>query len=572
MPEAEKCRSATCRSTSQTDRRSMIKAVLVSGAGVAVSSSALASPEKTMHHAPCDAAIETDPQRTMAETTAGLVRGYRQGPVLMFKGVPYGAPTGGTNRFRPPQPVQPWRGVRSCLHYGPIAPQDKGTGRLNDEEAFIFRWNDAVENEDCLRLNIWTPALDDKRRPVLVWLHGGGFAAGSGHDIPAFDGTNLAATGDAVVVTLNHRLNLLGFLDLSDWGADSAASASHGMLDIVAALRWVAENIVRFGGDPSRVTIFGQSGGGAKVTALMAMPAAKGLYHRAMVLSGSFAMFNRPDRSRRLSALLLEELGVARGDIAALQALPYATMQAAAEKVLARINPAFDGFVDVRRIPAMTNFAPSLDGRVILADPQHPDHPRCDPQVPLIIGSTLNEFVTGINKPDADAMTEAELLDAVGRFAPERAAAVLGGFRTAAPHARPFDLWSRIATAPIRQSVIDQARRRLESGAAPTYLFWFTWQTPVLDGRPKAFHCLDIPFWFGNAAQCASMTGGGPEATALSARMSKALLAFAASGVPMASGLPVWRAVSKDDMASLQLGREAVMIGETDAAERATLA
>lgn len=518
--------------------------------------------------APHEAALSTDP---VARTSAGLIRGYRQGGVSMFKGVPYGAPTGGANRFRPPKPPMPWQGVRSALHYGPIAPQDKGMGRFHDEEAFIFRWNDAVANEDCLRLNVWTPALDTARRPVLVWLHGGGFAAGSGHDIPAFDGENLARSGEAVVVTLNHRLNLLGFLDLSAWGGEYAESGNLGMLDVVAALRWVRDNIAAFGGDPDRVTIFGQSGGGAKVSALMAMPSARGLYHRAMILSGSFAGFNTPERSARLTALLLAELGIRKGDIARLQALPYAELRSAADRVATRINPAFDGFVDVRRIPQILDYAPVIDGRTILADPAGPALPATDPAVPLIIGSTLNEFVTGINQPDSDAMDEAALRARVERFLPGRADAVIRAFRDSSPAARPFDVWSRIATAPIRQAVIDQAARRLAAGAIQTHLFWFTWQTPVLGGRPRAFHCLDIPFWFDNAARCASMTGGGADALHLAARMSRTLIAFAATGKPEGAGLPAWQPISPGSFVSLNLDREPQMIGEIDAAERASL-
>lgn len=552
-------------------RRDLIRAASVAGAVGLAKPATVSAQENAALPSENRFSIDTDRVRTTARTTAGPVRGYRQGGVTMFKGVPYGAPTGGANRFRPPRPPQPWTEVRSCLNYGPIAPQDKGTGRFHDEEAFIFRWNDAVEDEDCLRLNVWTQSLDEERRPVLVWLHGGGFAAGSGHDIPAFDGANLAATGETVVVTLNHRLNLLGFLDLSEWGEEYAESANLGMLDIVAALRWVRDNIAGFGGDPSRVTIFGQSGGGAKVNALMAMPEAKGLYHRAMVMSGSFAMFNSPEKARGLSALVLEDLGIGRGDLPSLQALPYARLRTAAERVMARINPSFDGFVDVRRIRDMLNFAPKLDGKTLLADPRHPGHVASDPQVPLIIGSTLNEFVTGINNPAAFAMTDEELRRRVERFVPGKAETAIAAFRDPGPEDKPFALWSRMATAPIRQAVIDQARRRLQAGSAPTWLFWFTWQSPVLEGRPMAFHCLDIPFWFGNAQTCASMTGGGWDALVLSASMVRSLLAFAADGMPEAKDLPTWRAVSGDDLASLQLADRPVMVREVDAAERAAI-
>lgn len=553
----------TSGETGGFERRDLFKGVVL-----AAGSALVPGPLSAASVPPREAAVSTDP---VARTVAGLIRGYRQGCVSMFKGVPYGAPTGGANRFRPALPPVPWQGVRSALHYGPIAPQDKGMGRFHDEEAFIFRWNDAVADEDCLRLNVWTPALDAGRRPVLVWLHGGGFAAGSGHDIPAFDGENLARTGDAVVVTLNHRLNVLGFLDLSGWGSEFAESGNLGMLDIVAALRWVRDNIAAFGGDPDRVTIFGQSGGGGKVSALMAMPSARGLYHRAMILSGSFAGFNTPERSGRLAELLLAELGLGRGDITRLQALPYTQLRAAADRVSARINPPFGGFVDVRRIPQNLDYAPVIDGHTIVADPADPALPATDPAVPLIIGSTLNEFVTGINWPECDAMDEADLRVRVETFLPGRSDAVIRAFRKGAPGARPFDLWSRIATAPIRQAVIDQAARRLASGAARTYLFWFTWQTPVLEGRPRAFHCLDIPFWFDNAARCASMTGGGAEALDLAASMSRTLGAFARSGSPDGAGLPSWQPIGQASFPSLRIDRKPGMIGEIDAAERASL-
>ena len=233
-------------------------------------------------------ALVASADRAVAQTLYGKVRGFIRHGIYSFKGVPYGASTAGEGRFTPPQRPEPWPGVRSSLHYGLIAPQDKGTGRLHDESAFIFQWNDSVAGEDCLRVNVWTPGIKDAgQRPVMVWLHGGGFVAGSGHDLPAFDGENLARRGDVVVVTLNHRLNLLGYLDLSDYGSEYAASGNVGMLDIVAALEWVRDNIAEFGGDPNRVTIFGQSGGGAKVSALMGMPSARGLIARYVPAAGS---------------------------------------------------------------------------------------------------------------------------------------------------------------------------------------------------------------------------------------------------------------------------------------------
>ena len=284
--------------------------------------------------------IDTHANAAIVETAYGKVAGYIHNGIFTFKGMPYGATTAGPNRFRPPQEPTPWTGVRSSLSYGFVCPQDKGTGREHDEEAFIFQWNDSIEGEDCLRINVWTPGINDnQKRPVMVWLHGGGFAAGSGNDIPAFDGENLARRGDAVVVTLNHRLNLLGFLDLSKFGGKYAHSGNVGMLDIVAALEWVRENIPGFGGDPGRVMIFGQSGGGAKVSTLMGMPSAKGLFHRAAVESGSFSLSNTQDKSQRLADLFLKELGVSTSDADKLQTLPYAELWRASEAVLRTANP-----------------------------------------------------------------------------------------------------------------------------------------------------------------------------------------------------------------------------------------
>ncbi|MES2042692.1 MAG: carboxylesterase family protein [Pseudomonadota bacterium] len=527
------------------DRRALMKGAVAAGMGVSLA----ASPAMADRNGP---GIAPRPDRrkgrllagadiAIARCVAGRVAGYVEDDILTFKGIPYGADTGGTNRFRPPQPPRPWSGVRSARAYGPVAPQDKGTGRLNDEEAFVFQWNDSVEGEDCLRLNIWTPGLGDgRRRPVLVWLHGGGFAAGSGHDLPAFDGHALARRGDVVVVTLNHRLNLLGFLDLSHCAAAYAQSGNVGMLDIVAALQWIRDNIAQFGGDPSKVLLFGQSGGGAKVATLMGMPAARGLFHRAVVMSGSFAPCATPAKARRLSDLMLAELGVAPADVDRLQALPYADLRRASEAVLAWANPKPGGFLDVRHLADTLGFAPVIDGVTVQASPDRADLPDLSVDVPMMIGTTLNEFFTGINHPEFEAMSEDDLVARVEAFVPGRGRAAIAAFRRRTPHASPFDLWSRIAAAPIRQSAVDQARAKARHSRAPAYLYWFTWQTPVLDGRPRAFHCLDIPFMFANTDRCASMTGGNAQAAALSARVADALLAFARTGDPGHAGLPAW--------------------------------
>ncbi len=507
------------------------------------------------------------------EIATGRIAGYVRSGVFAFKGLPYADDAGGPNRFRPPAPPKPWAGVRSSRQYGLVCPQDKGTGRLNDEEAFMFQWNDSVEGEDCLRVNVWTPGIDDNaKRPVMVWLHGGGFEAGSGNDIPAFDGENLARRGDVVVVTLNHRLNLLGFLDLSRYGEAYAQSGNVGMLDIVAALEWVRDNIAVFGGDPGRVLIFGQSGGGAKVGTLMGMPAAKGLFHRAVVESGSFAFTNTPDRSQRLADLMLAELGVTAATIGQLHALPYAELQRASQTALRKANPPMGGVPDIRAMASRLSFAPVADGTVLPAPPFDPRAPDLTADVPMIIGTTLNEFATGMNHPEYELMTDAELMARTEAMYPGRGAVVVAAFRRRTPEARPFDLWSRIASAPVRREAIRQAASKAALGRAPAYLYWFAWRTPIFDGRPRAFHCAEIPFVFANTDLCDRMTGGGPRARALSDIVSDAWISFARTGDPNHAGMPRWTPFAPGTVPTMIFDDETRLERDPDGEEQASFA
>lgn len=476
----------------------------------------------------------------VATTESGKVAGYVARGIFAFKGIPYAAPPVGPMRFMPPRKPAPWSGIRSSRQFGPICPQDQGLGGFHDEESFIFRWNNAVQSEDCLRINVWTPGIrDNARRPVMVWLHGGGFEAGSGHDLPAFDGENLARRGDVVVVTLNHRLNLLGYLDLSAYGSQYADSGNVGMLDIVAALEWVRDNIAEFGGDPGQVMIFGQSGGGAKVTTLLAMPSARGLFHRAAVHSGSFPLTNSPEKSRRFAAMLLAELGLSGNDVGRLAELPFATLQRAGDSVMKRVNGDFE-LANFKSLASRLLYAPVADGRIVPEVPFGTAAPAVSKDVPLLVGTTLNEVVTAMDHPEYLLMTRDEALAKVANFYPGRAAQIMAVFERATPTASPFALWSRIATAQIRAPAIRQASLKSALGAAPAYLYWFTWQTPVFDGRPGAFHCAEIPFVFANSDKCDYWTGGGRRAKALSDKMADAWIQFARTGSPDHPGIPRW--------------------------------
>lgn len=523
--------------------------MLLQGAALAVGAGAAAPAlaQATNMSAPT-AAPSTGGEKVIAragtavvEIESGKIAGAIFRDIYAFKGIPYGADTGGANRFQPTQKPKPWTGIRSSRQYGFICPQDKGTGRQNDEEAFMFQWNDSFDGEDCLRINVWTPGINDnKKRPVMVWLHGGGFAAGSGNDLPCFDGENLARRGDVVVVTLNHRLNFLGFMDLSKYGEKYAKSGNVGMLDIVTALEWVRDNIAVFGGDPGRVLIFGQSGGGAKVSTLMGMPAAKGLFHRAVVESGSFSLSTQPTQSQKLTDLVLAELGLDASSVDKLHSLPYADIFRASQAVMARNNPRLGIALSVTRMGQFLNFGPVLDGNVIPVAPFGDKASAISADVPMIIGTTLNEFANGMNHPEFELMTEADLEARAEQFFPGKAKKVIAAFRRSTPNAKPADLFSRMATASVRRAAIKQATLKAALNKAPAYLYWFHWQTPMFDGRPRAFHCAELPFVFFNTDRMENMTGGGPVPMALAEKMADAWVQFARTGDPNHAGIPAW--------------------------------
>jgi para-nitrobenzyl esterase len=311
------------------------------------------------------------------------------------------------------------------------------------------------------------------------------------------------------------------------------------MLDIVAALEWVRDNIANFGGDPGAVLIFGQSGGGGKVSTLMAMPPAKGLFHRAIVESGSTLRVGNEEVSRATAAALLKELNLDKSSVEKLHEIPVADLEAAAVKVTR--PPRLTGVINFRSMSERPGWYPVMDSRIVS---QHPFDPQASPHsasVPLLAGSTLNEFTSGISRPDAFAMTQAELEKHVADAYQDRAGQVIASYRHLYPNANPFQLWSVIATSGVRRNVVEQCTRKAAQNAAPAYCYQFAWQTPMLDGRPMAFHCSELAFVFNNTARCERMTGDGEAARALAAKMSDAWVAFARTGDPNVKGLPRWK-------------------------------
>ena len=507
-------------------------------------------------------------------TSAGKVAGYVRKGIFTFKGIPYGDTTEGANRFVPPAKPKAWSGVRSSRQHGPVAPQGARAGWANDEEAFMFSWDDGIQGEDCLRINVWTPGVNDnKKRPVMVWLHGGGFAAGSGQELLSYDGENLARRGDVVVVTLNHRLNVLGYLNLAKYGDKYASSANVGMLDIVAALEWVRDNVTAFGGDPGVVTIFGQSGGGGKVSTLMGMPAAKGLFHRAIVESGSMLRGNTEERSQKLADLVVAELGLTSSTIDQIHTMPYAQILHASQEVLRKNNPRPAGGVpNFRRMAESLGFSPVVDGTILPAHPFDPQASAISADVPMIVGTTLNEFVTATNHPEYELMTDAELEQRVRGMFGDKTPAILAAFRQRTPAAKPFDLWSHIAASTVRENAIKQCKAKAALGKAPAYLYWFTWQTPILSGRPRAFHCAEIAFAFDNTDRCENMTGGGPDARALAAKVSESWIHFARTGNPNHPGIPHWAEFTPDSVPTIIFDNNTEVVNNPDGGEQASIA
>jgi para-nitrobenzyl esterase len=495
-------------------------------------------------------AYAADTGSVVAETTCGRIRGTEIQGIRIFKGVPYGASTAGANRFMPPAAPAKWTGIRDALAYGPSAPQTEPGVRRSTSAIAVAAAGLPAESEDCLVLNVWTPAVGDgKKRPVMFWCHGGGFATGSGSS-PVTDGANLARRGDVVVVSINHRLNVLGFTSLAEvGGADFSASGDVGMLDIVQALTWVRDNIAQFGGDPNTVMVFGQSGGGRKVATLLAMPSAKGLFHRAVIESGATIRLVERDQAARVARELLAKLGLAPSQFRELQKRP-----------VDQIMSAYFATVRSMNVDQMTQgFSPTVDG---VAVPRHPFHPTASPvsaDVPLMLGSTRTELTSGAGAADFSLSDDA-MRARIGTLLGADAEPAIEVYRKANPGATASDLYFLIASDHRYSGpVMKIAERRAALGTAPVYLYYWRWETPVDGGRLKSPHTIEIPFAFDNVKIASSLTGGGAEAVALADKVSDAWIAFARTGDPNTPKLPRWPAFNASDRPTMVFNTESAV-------------
>jgi para-nitrobenzyl esterase len=373
----------------------------------------------------------------------------------------------------------------------------------------------------------------------MVFMHGGGFEGGFDNDLASYSGENLARN-DVVVVTHNHRLNVFGYLNLAEIGGPRfAESANVGLLDLVAVLEWVRDNIRQFGGDAGNVTIVGQSGGGGKVLALMAVPRAKGLFHRAAVQSGPYLKAQTRDYSGQIATEVLQQLGLSKASVDQLQRVAVDRLVGAAAEAIKKLTPPKPIF---HRPFGTTGWGPTVDGTVLPHDLFDPGAPPESEQVPLLTGSVLHEITNALNHPIGNAMTEGQLSSGIDEAFGASAAAIIAAYRHEYPNATPFGIYGAIAAEPFRRCAFEQARRKAALNAAPTFVYIYSWRTPVLDDRPGTFHASDISFVFDNAEVCDHYSGMHPEALVLAKRMSAAWVNFARTGNPNHPGLPHWPA------------------------------
>ena len=508
-----------------------------------------------VHAANYQGELVAAPNVAVVNTKAGKLQGYIHNGIYTYKGVQYAQ----AERFMPPQKVDSWSGIKMAITYGKVALQ------LTDEQNDIFpphwyfpHWEprNLAQSDNCQNLNIWTPALDAKKRPVMIWLHGGGFSAGSASVEDVYNGENLSRKGDVVVISVNHRLNSMGFLDLSAYGEKYKSSGNVGMLDIVAALEWVHDNIENFGGDPNNVTVFGQSGGGAKVLTLTAMPAAKGLFHKAIVQSGAIETMGMTlptqKNSRRVAEVILEKLNLSPEDVDKLQTIPYEKFVKVANSSYNQVAKEFGD----EMYQGDLGWTPIIDGVNILQNPVVGGFSAQADNIPLLIGTVANEWTTidlmsKMEKSQTDnksnwtaAQIEQKFIEKYG----ENSEAIKAAFSEAYPNkpianALYVDSWQRTRAVKTAKIKSDQA--------APVYNYIFAWETPIMGGFAMAYHCSEIPFAFNNIELSAEATGATKNAYALAEKISQAWINFARTGNPNTQELPKWEKFTRESGATM---------------------
>lgn len=537
------------------DRRGLLKSSLL-GCGAALAGGALGSLLTR-------AAFAAGPASAgpVVKTILGKVRGASASGVCTFKGIHYGASPEGAGRFLPPHPPKPWTGVYDALQYGAMAPQTLSTATGSDIRiAMGDIFGPGGTSEDCLVLNVWTPSVSRGRRPVMVWLHGGGFTGGS-DGAPTYDGANLARKQDVVVVGINHRLNVFGYLYLGGIGGERYAdSGNAGMLDLVLALEWVRDNIAHFGGDPGNVTIFGESGGGGKVSALMAMPPAKGLFHKAVVESGSTLRVSTADEADAAARKLLAQLKISPDHVDDLAKVPM-------NDILATLR-SMTG-------PNAIRLGPVVDGRSLPRQPFDPDAPAQSANIPMLIGTNGTESTALLGIGDASLFSLDEttmhlkLKSYLHVTDDAQLDTLLAAYKKGRPNATPSDIYFAVTTdRGMRMDAITQAERKAAQGAAPAYMYIFAWETPVLGGKLKSPHGIELAFVFDNTDKTTGMNGTGADLQPLAEKVSGAWAAFARTGNPSHPGIPKWPAYTAGDRATMIFNNECKVVNDPGKEER----
>jgi len=475
-------------------------------------------------------------------TTYGKVRGYIDDGIYVFKGIPYSK----ADRFMPPQSPDKWDGVRQCTIYGPQAMQGKAQSwNGQSDENFGFQFcREPMDETECLVLNVWSKGINDgKKRPVWLWIHGGGFSDGSGNQLPFFDGRSLAEKGNIVVVTVNHRLNVLGFIDLRGLGSKYSESVNLGMQDLVAALQWIHNNIENFGGDPNTVTINGQSGGGRKVSTLMAMPSAAGLFHRAIIQSGSELHIGEEETSKAFGLAFVKALGITPDEADRLNDFTYEELVEAGRQATAQME-------DAGKSLYVRGISPTVDGKYVTQHPFDPAPAEFSKNVAMLIGSNLNEWTYRNRQLITPQPMEQVRTVLSQRYGAENVDRYIAAHKKAYPdHDQPQDLLS--ITFTYRTNAIKQASIKSSQGGAPAYLYLFEWQSPVNNGSLGAAHGMELPFMFNNIEMARTLTGGGKEAYELADKISSAWINFIKTGNPNCKGLPQWEPFTSENGATM---------------------